>query len=151
MNKPGQSSQYHDVVRQLMDDESITVTVKGECMLPWIENGANVMVSPARVYWPGDVVVFLSSKDQHLAHRVVGLYRRSGRLKVLTQADASQRPDAASSIEHILGRVTGGDCHPHVHSVPLSTRMKSFWRFLRFVLAYVLGKKSSAQAESHLN
>jgi len=118
-------SQRHDTVQKLIGREPLTVTVKGECMLPLIESDAQLQITPARFYWPGDVVVALSGSGQYLVHRVIGVYRTSSKLKVMTQADSASRHDAATEIGAILGKVTGGCCHPHVVSVPLTHRVKA--------------------------
>lgn len=131
------ASWAHNAIRQLAGSEMVAVTVKGDCMAPWIKNDSRVQVSPARFFWPGDVVVVLSQHKQYLAHRVIGAYGRFGRVKVLTQADASLRPDTAVAISAILGKVSGGLCHPHVVSVPLHHRLKAMLRFVQFAISYL--------------
>jgi phage repressor protein C with HTH and peptisase S24 domain len=134
--------QLHQTVRRLTDGESVTVTARGDCMVPWIENGAGVQVTPARFYWPGDVVVVLSGNNQYLIHRVIGLYRRSGKVKILTQADTALRPDGAVDSDDVLGRVSGGCCHACAVSVPFVHRLKASARFIRFIIAFFVKKYS---------
>lgn len=127
----------HSAVRSLTRDETFTVTVKGECMLPWIENGTPLHITQARFYWPGDVVVALSRNGHYLVHRVIGVYHRQGGVRLLTQADSALLPDISISSSDILGKVTGGGCHPYVISVPFSHRLKALLRFAHFSVAHV--------------
>jgi len=138
MHKSNNSLSMHDAVRQLTRDETVTVTVKGECMMPWIENDARLQITPAKFYWPGDVVVALSKNSHYLVHRVIGGYWRTGRLKLLTQADSALRSDVAVLPGDILGRVTGGSCHPYTVSVPLSHRLKTLLCFGRVIFRKVV-------------
>lgn len=149
MNSYKNNLRMHQAVRQLARDKPVTVTVKGECMAPWIESEARVDITPARFYWPGDVVVALSKDSRYLVHRVIGGYLRSGKLKLLIQADSAFRPDAAILPGDILGKVTGGLCHRHAVSVPLSHRLKALLRFVRFSAASIVAgrrKKSGYRA-----
>ena len=132
-------SERHRAVRRAVGGDPVTITVKGGCMAPWIEDDARVEVTPAAFYWPGDVVVALSADGRYLVHRVIGCYRRSAGLKVLTQADAAVWPDAAVSPAQILGRVSGGECHPRIVSVPLAHRLKALFRFARFGIRRSVG------------
>ena len=137
LNRMGEfrsTSWLHHRVRQIAGDESLAVTIKGDCMTPWIESDSLVHVAPCRIYWPGDIVVVLSRQGRYLSHRVIGLYRRQGMLKVITQADSSHRPDAAVRVNAILGKVSGGFCHPHAVDIPLSHRIKALLRFVRLLI-----------------
>jgi hypothetical protein len=133
MQKTSNSLSIHRAIQQITRDEPLSVTVKGVCMMPWIETGSRVDISPASFYWPGDVVVALSNDSHFLVHRVIGGYWRSGKFKVLTQADSALRPDMAVLPGDILGRVTGGSCHPHAVSIPVTHRLKALLRFGRFI------------------
>lgn len=134
MYKISNSLSIHHAVRQLTRDEPISVTVKGECMMPWIETESRVDITPASFYWPGDVIVALSNNSHYLVHRVIGGYWRSGKFKLLTQADSALRPDMAVLPGDILGKVTGGSCHPHAVSIPITHRLKALLRFMRFLV-----------------
>ncbi len=133
-------AQLHKTIRQLSGSEPITVTVQGECMMPLMNNNAKVQVTPARWYWPGDVVVALSPGSQYLVHRVIGAYWRSGTCRILTQADSATRPDTAVHPDALLGKVSGGSCHPHAVKVPISHRLTATMHFLRFLTSRLLRK-----------
>lgn len=109
-------------------------------MMPLIKNNSRVQVTPARLYWPGDVVVALSPGKQYLVHRVIGVYRRSGTFKILTRADNAARPDTAVRPDAILGKVSGGSCHPHSVKVPISHRLTATMHCLRFLTSRLLQK-----------
>lgn len=132
--------QLHKIIRQLSGSEPITVTVQGECMMPLMNNNAKVQVTPARWYWPGDVVVVLSPGSQYLVHRVIGVYWRSGTCRILTQADNAASPDTAVPPDALLGKVSGGSCHPHAVKVPIFLRLAATMHFLRFLTSRLLRK-----------
>ena len=138
MNKDQKPYWLHNMVRQLAGDDTVAVTVKGDCMMPWIESDSLVHVTPLNTYWPGDIVVVLSRQGQYLAHRVIGLYKKQGQVKVLTQADSSFTPDTAVHLNAVLGRVSGGHCHPHAVSVPLHHRLKALLCFGQVVFKKVV-------------
>ncbi len=125
----------HRAVRRLTGSEPVTVTARGDCMVPWIENGARLQVTPVRFYWPGDVIVFQSASGLRV-HRMIGFYRRRGIAKVLTRADSGYRPDAAVPLQCVLGKVTSVNDMPL--SIPLKTRIISVGHFTQFVLDYVI-------------
>ena len=111
------------------------VRVNGHCMAPLVHDGARVQVSrPAHYYWPGDVVVLPIDGRGMALHRVIGVYRRGGRWKYLTQGDSATRPDTAVLSSQILGRVQSGDCSPLLIQVPFSHRLRAFAQFLQFVI-----------------
>lgn len=92
-------------VRGLASEDGITFRVAGACMAPSLADGARITVAPARFYWPGDVVAFLSGSDRFVAHRVIGYRPTAARLLLWTQADESAAPDAPVPMEKVLGRV----------------------------------------------
>ena len=122
-------------MRSLLGKEAVTVTVHGECMQPLIRDRAQLQVTPARCYLPGDVVVVLSSTGTYLVHRVLGIYWKGGAIKILTRADNSTRPDSAVGLDALLGKVSGGSCRPSVVHVPLKHRLTAVSRFLCFAAA----------------
>ncbi|MFB1486593.1 MULTISPECIES: hypothetical protein [unclassified Thiocapsa] len=104
-------------------------------MAPCVLDGALVDVGgPARIYWPGDVVVVLLDGNRLALHRVIGAYRRAGAWKVLTQGDTAPRPDTAVRPERILGHVRSGDCDRSLIAIPLRHRLRAAGRFVRFAL-----------------
>lgn len=123
----------HHAVHNLLYGESLTVVVKGKCMMPWLESNSKVQIAPARLYWPGDVVVHIAHDGRYLAHRLIGLFLRSGKVLWLTQADAADCPDAGVTSAAILGRIVGGECHVNVLNIPFAHRMIACQCFIRFV------------------
>lgn len=83
----------------------ITVRVSGDCMAPDLNDGQAVEVAPARLYWPGDVVVYATGDGRLLGHRFLGYYRRRGRWKMLIRADNARGPDPGVLGDQVLGRV----------------------------------------------
>jgi hypothetical protein len=92
-------------VRSLAAEDGITFRVAGVCMAPSLANGTRITVAPARFYWPGDVVAFLSASDRVVAHRVIGYRPTAARLLLWTQADQGAAPDAPVPMERVLGRI----------------------------------------------
>ncbi len=80
-------------------------------------------------------MVFQSARGL-LVHRMIGFYSRRGIGKVLTRSDNGDRPDAAVSLQCVLGKVTSVNDVPL--SIPLKTRIISVGYFIRFVLDYVI-------------
>jgi len=91
-------------VRGLASEDGISFRVAGVCMAPSLADGARITVAPARFYWPGDVVAFLSASDRLVVHRVIGYRPTAARLLLWTQADESRAPDAPVPMERVLGR-----------------------------------------------
>jgi hypothetical protein len=116
----------------------IRLRIQGDCMFPLLRSGAKVEVVGKRFYWPGDVVIVHSIDGRLLAHRLIGCYVKSGRLKWLTQADAAERPDCAVSTRKIIGRVYGGECSALLANISNHQRLWAAGRFLRFVTARLL-------------
>ncbi len=122
----------HQILQTLMQKDSVTVHVCGMCMAPLITADAQLRVRRRRIYLPGDIVVFTTADNRYLVHRIIGLYRKGGRWKYLTQADNCARPDAAIGQDALLGRVTAGDCLTQAVRVPLFHRLRALARFFHF-------------------
>lgn len=138
MDDFGNMSRLHNWVRLLTGDQSVSVLVKGDCMMPWIESDTLVQVAPSRNYWPGDIVIVLSQQGEYLAHRVIGFYKKRGQIKILTQPDSSHQSDTAAYLDAVLGKVMGGDCHPYAVTIPLHHRLKALLRFGKVILRKVV-------------
>ena len=132
------TADIHGSLRQTARETPLPVIVDGSCMRPWMDTGARVFVQHRRFYWPGDVIVFRTRDGRYLVHRVIGLYRKHGRLKYLTQADSAIRPDPAIDEESILGRVSGGPCNSQPMSVSTLRRLHAVTRFCRFAMVHML-------------
>jgi hypothetical protein len=96
-----------DALRAMAREQPLEIRVRGSCMAPLLADGTPVAVTPARVYWPGDVVVFQAADGRLLAHRLLGYRRLGGRLACVTQGDGCLRPDAPVPLDRILGRAAG--------------------------------------------
>jgi hypothetical protein len=67
-----------------------------------LPDGSAVRVG-ARRPWPGDVVVVRSRDGSLLVHRLLGSYRRDGRLRLVTRGDAVARTDAPVCASQLVG------------------------------------------------
>jgi hypothetical protein len=87
-------------------EERLSVSIYGDCMAPHLTAGQRVSVQALRRFWPGDILVFYSPRqDRLIAHRLIGAFRRDGRWRLLTQADNAQNPDPALEPHQVIGRV----------------------------------------------
>ena len=113
-------------LRSLAAAEGLRVRVSGQCMNPHLQDGMLVDLTPASVYWPGDVVAFVNEARRLVAHRVIG-YRPGFRgLRLWTQADSASRPDAPVAPRLVLGRV--------VMPIPFVARCRAAQRLARHLL-----------------
>ena len=112
----------------------LELPVRGRSMLPLVADGARVWIVPLRrLPWPGDVVAF-SGKDRRLVlHRVLGPIPHRGRLALLTQGDAAERPDPPVPPGRVLGRLAGGRCAPEAVRIPWQHRLRALGRYLGLV------------------
>jgi hypothetical protein len=115
----------------------LTLNVSGDCMQTVLAEGTSIKVARAKCYWPGDVVVFPNA-GQLMVHRVIGLYRRNNKIKVLTQADRGLHPDKAVLLSEIVGKVITTD--ELLYRVTLVDRLWSVLRFLHFVFSYYISR-----------
>lgn len=110
-------------------------------MSPTILDGTMVSVVPRARYLPGDILlVARRGQNRLVTHRLIGCYRRNGRWRYLTQADAADRPDAAVSRDEIIGRVEGDTRTGSTALAPFMTRVWSVLRFFRFVIRKLLSR-----------
>jgi len=121
-------------LRSLANEQPIPVTVSGDCMAPLFSDGACLLVSPEKIYWPGDIIVFRRWDNQLVSHRLLAFYRRHGEMRYLTQPDSGTRHDSPITIDHILGKVVGGACHTNTFNIPLLQRFRSFAKFSWYML-----------------
>jgi SOS-response transcriptional repressor LexA len=99
-------------------------------MHPVLLDGMHVSVRPSNLYIPGDIIVFEADFGEILSHRLIGLYRRKGKVYFLTQADNASNADRRIEKDRILGKVQIG--------IPLTTRLLSGGRFIRFTGKWIL-------------
>ena len=116
-------SSVFPALRGLAREAPLDVVVRGDCMLPLLADGDRVRVVAARVYWPGDVLVFRAPDGRLLAHRLLGYRPWAGGLALVTRGDACVVHDAPVPLAAVLGRVEG--IHPGV-----ACRLRSFLRFV---------------------
>lgn len=96
-----------DALRGFAREGIITVRVRGDCMAPAIADGDTVQVAAARLYWPGDVVVWSAPEGGLVAHRLLGYRLHRGSLALVTRGDSSGLPDSPVPLSRVLGRVAG--------------------------------------------
>jgi signal peptidase I len=108
-SSPG-SDRVFAALQGLAREAPVEVCVRGDCMAPHFADGDRVRVAAARVYWPGDVVVFRAPDGRLLAHRLLG-YRlwkqgpwRDG-FALVTRGDACIVHDSPVPKAAVLGRV----------------------------------------------
>ena len=99
-------------------------------MHPCLTDGSRVLVEPAAMYLPGDILVFETYFGEILSHRLIGLYLRRKKLYYLTQADNAPNADRGIEKNKILGKVRV--------DVPLMTRLRSFARFIKYTGKWVV-------------
>jgi len=99
-------------LKDLALEAPVEVCVRGGCMAPWFADGDRVRVAAARVYWPGDVVVFRAPDGRLLAHRLLGYRPWKGALALVTRGDACAVHDAPVPLDAVLGRVAAARPSP---------------------------------------
>jgi len=129
-------------LREVAGSEPVRMRVAGDCMAPLAQHGAMVEVSAARVYWPGDVLAFQSRGGGLLLHRLIGYRPRGLSLNLVTQGDSCSACDAPVGKEHVIGKVTGGECAPSLARVPLAHRLRAMARFSRLVLSRLKARRA---------
>jgi hypothetical protein len=117
-----------EALRGLAREGPVEVTVRGGCMAPTFADGERVRVAAARLYLPGDVVVFRAGDGRLVAHRLLGYRPWAGRLALVTRGDACPVHDAPVLLAAVLGRVE--DAHP-----TLRARLRASRRFLGLALS----------------
>jgi len=97
--------QVFEALRSLAREGPVEVCVRGDCMAPLFADGERVRVAAARVYVPGDVVVFRAADGRLVAHRLLGYRLHAGALALVTRGDACPVHDAPVPLAAVLGRV----------------------------------------------
>jgi hypothetical protein len=123
-------SSVFGALRGLAREAPVDVVVRGDCMLPLLTDGERVRVVAARLYWPGDVLVFRAPDGRLLAHRLLGYRPWAGRLALVTRGDACVVHDAPVALAAVLGRIDG--LHPRA-----ALRWRSFLRFIALAIRRV--------------
>jgi hypothetical protein len=121
-----------DALREMARERPVAVTVRGGCMAPRIAEGDRVEVAPARLYWPGDVIVFRAADGRWLVHRLLGWRWWQGRLVGVTRGDGCPCHDAPVPFGCVLGRVVG--------RVGVTGRARAILSFLRIGFRSSIGR-----------
>ncbi len=118
-------------LRDLAREAPVEVEVRGDCMAPRLADGERVRVAAARLYWPGDVVVFRAPDGRLLAHRVLGYRLHRGRPALVTRGDTCLVHDAPVPLAQVLGRVAGAAPGLADRAAALRRFLGLAWRRLR--------------------
>jgi hypothetical protein len=121
-------------LRSLAREEPVEVTVRGGCMAPLLADGGRARVAAARLYLPGDVVVFRAADGRLLAHRLLGYRLHAGRVALVTRGDACPVHDAPVPYDAVLGRVEAA-------RPTAAQRLRAVLRFLGLALGRTLGRR----------
>ena len=116
-----------EALRRLAREGPVEVNVRGECMAPHFADGDRVRVTAARMYWPGDVVVFRTADSRLMAHRLLGYRPHAGRLALVTRGDSCIVHDAPVPFAAVLGRI-------ETARPSLAVRVRALLRFLGLAL-----------------
>lgn len=93
------------VLQILAREAPVNVRAQGNCMAPFFADGDRVLVSAARRYWPGDVLVFRAPDGRLLAHRLLGYRPWKGGIALVTRGDACAVHDFPVPRTAVLGRI----------------------------------------------
>jgi len=126
------SPEVFATLRAMARERPVEVTVRGDCMAPRLADGERVEVAPARLYWPGDILVFRSADGRLRVHRFLGYRLHAGRLACVTRGDVCSCRDAPVPLEGVLGRVTGRGAGP-------SLRLLAALEYLRLAFRRLTG------------
>lgn len=119
-------SSSFDALRGFAREGTVAVEVRGDCMAPAIADGDRVEVAAARLYWPGDVVVWSAPEGGLVAHRLLGYRLHRGSLALVTRGDSAPVHDAPVPLARVLGRVSA--------PVPWPARAHAVLAYLRIAL-----------------
>ncbi|MCU0832922.1 MAG: S24/S26 family peptidase [Chromatiaceae bacterium] len=91
----------------LASGEGMVVHVNGTCMEPVIGDRARARIEPVRRLSPGDVIAVRSAPEGTgvLMHRFLGPVWTPGGWRLMTMADAANRPDPLAEDAQVLGKV----------------------------------------------
>jgi signal peptidase I len=92
-------------IQDLAREAPVEVRVQGDCMRPFFADGDRVLVSAARLYWPGDILVFRAPDGRLLAHRLLGYRPWRGGIALVTRGDACVVHDSPVPKAAVLGRI----------------------------------------------
>ena len=120
-----------------LTDEPMPVTIRGDCMVPLLNDGDRVMIKHSRFYMPGDILVYCNSSGDLISHRMLGYYIWKGKWRLLIKADNVLQPDRGVTSKHVLGKVLNS-------SPGIWIRLRSFGFFMRYTLSKIIRVKLPA-------
>lgn len=121
-------SSSFEALRGFAREGTVSVRVRGDCMAPVLADGSPVEVKAARLYWPGDVVVWSAPEGGLVAHRLLGYRLHRGSLALVTRGDSAAVHDSPVPLSRVLGRVNG-------IPVPFSARGRAILDLFRIALS----------------
>lgn len=125
----GRQERVAQALRQLADEEPVCVVVRGDSMLPLLEDGDRVEIVARARYLPGDIVAFRRADQRLCVHRLLGFRPTRGGWRMVTRGDAARALDPPLEPEQVLGRIVGGDCATRAFRVPIRDRAVAIARF----------------------
>ena len=92
------------VLDALEQGQAVVMYGTGTSMQPTINEGDAITVVPPVDIKVGDIVVILLSLDSLVAHRVIDIGTRQGRVYVRTKGDNKDKPDPAGLLNLLRAR-----------------------------------------------
>lgn len=111
-----------------LTDEPVPITINGDCMAPFLNDGDRVMIKKSRFYLPGDILVYCNNSGTLVAHRMLGYYYWKGEWRLLIKADNAVRPDGGVPTNHVLGKVFD-------NPTEIRLRLRSSIAFVNYILS----------------
>ncbi len=123
-------------LKDMADAHPLRMRVSGDSMAPTLYDGAQIEITPARFYWPGDVIAFQDRQGQLIVHRLLGYRPRrrgifSTRFTLIAQGDARLGCDGPIELESVIGR-TG--------KPSISGRLLALSRFSRLITRFLTAR-----------
>ena len=129
---------HFETIKELVVDESLTLSVNGDCMIGTLQDGSDIRVEKRRVYWPGDVIVYARGDGTLVTHRFLGYVYRRPHWKVITRADRGSTADVPCQLARVLGKVVKVDNTPM--SVSAHDRVLASVRFCMVLVRWLTAK-----------
>ncbi len=86
--------------------DELKIPIRGTSMLPTLQEGDQVLVRMARLYLPGQILVFVDRHGQIRCHRLMAVTRGTEGWMFRMKGDNAPDLDAPVTVNRILGRVT---------------------------------------------
>lgn len=111
------------------------LVARGASMGSALPDGARLRVESRRRYRAGDVLVFLNTTGQLVAHRMLGRMPGPGGWRFVMRGDRAPAADGLVPPARVIGRLVGGDADPRLWRVPPRDRVRAWVGFLRYLLS----------------